>query len=806
MKLARLHAPAALLLVTAALLAFWLLTDTPETHIAGYVATWLWLVALPGWVLARLLLGRCDSVLEELAFGVTLGMSVGTLLWLLLTSLGVNQVFVLWPLPVLVWGVVVHRRNKRAFAPRHALPETPTRRRGLGPTTIWLTAAAAMIILTTAGRRLFAISPLPPGEMRWFQDDYWQLALTAQVQHSIPPDLPQVAGTTFWYHWFANAHIASLASTGIDLNTVMMRLWMPAALLAVLAMSVTVGKQLTGAYWPGALAAVLTAHGAAILPAWFGLSGVEPSNVNSPSQQFSLAIILLAVSMLVTLLTRRRLSPGQWGVLVIALFAVSGAKGSVLPVLICGMLAVTALCLLTLRSHLKAALQGLIATIAVLAVGMPLTSGGSAGVHLQLFSSIKLLTPWQLMLGDSPISLEPVLPGLDRAGAPLLLALLLLSYLVAFGYVWTSIPRWRANPAVWLLLSMGVAGWSAMMLVNQDGQSQIYFFSGAVMGWHLLAGVGAHWAWRRSTTAHGITSSVGAVLFGAAVGASALLATSQLGQLPIDPTVINRTLVVALGVWLALCLIVLLVAWLWRAGRAGVWLGFVAGQIGAAVPVTRLLHDEVAQHDAVRVGYAVVALLGAALLVFRARSGVRRSAVVLAPALALVLAVGLAAEGVRVVRDAAAEPVEVSVSTVTRAESTATLWLRDHSDPSDIVATNLHCAVKKTTPECDARLFWVGAFTQRLVLVEGWGYTAEAHEAHGVNGLPFARQPFHDQELFELNEAAFYDPSPEVMDALRDRGVVWLFADKYAGAFSDDLSEYAELVHENSDVHIYRLN
>ncbi|MGJ3510084.1 hypothetical protein [Enemella sp. A6] len=794
------HATAAALLLAATLLFFWWLNDTPETQIALYAITWLWLVALPGVVLARLLLGRRGSWFTEIMVGITLGMAVSVQLWLLLTWLGVNQAFIAWPVPVLVVSLLP--RFRYAWRRREPAPAGP------GAVAIWLFTAAVIRVLAGVSRLLFSPSDLPPGRLHWFQDDFWQLALTAQLQHAVPPDLPQVAGTPFWYHWFSNAHIASLAGTGLDLNVLMMRLWMPVVLLAALGMVMVIGKQLTGAYWPGALAALCVANAAAILPVWGELPGLHPSAVHSPSQQFALAVTPLAMSMLVMLLQQRRLSPGHWVVLVLALLGNSGAKGSVLPVLICGMLAVVAMCLLTLRSHLKPALLGLGATAAVLAATMPLTSGGSAGVHVQLFSSFRLHTAWVQMHGRTPTSLDPVLPGLDRAGAPLLLGLLLLGYVIAFGYVWISAPRWRANPSAWLMLGIGVAGWAAMMLVNQDGFSQVYFFLGAVVAWHLMAGVGAHWAWHRSCAAHGRTISIGAAIFGYAVGAALLLNLRQLAPQPEQASEINRTIIPSYALWLLACATVLVVAWLWRTGRAGVWLGFVAGQFGAALPLTRVLYAGNTHPDWLRFAHWAIALAGAAVLVYglRRRWPNRRWVQrLLIPALALAGALVVAYDGVQSAHIAAARPTTESPTTVTAAETSATLWLRDNSATSDIVATNLHCAVKKTVPDCDTRLFWVGAFTQRRVLLEGWGYTAEAHQAHGTNDLIFSRQPFHDQELFKLNEAAFYAPTPEVLDALRARKVRWLFADKHAGAFSEELADHAELVYENSDVHIYRL-
>jgi hypothetical protein len=136
----------------------------------------------------------------------------------------------------------------------------------------------------------------------------------------------------------------------------------------------------------------------------------------------------------------------------------------------------------------------------------------------------------------------------------------------------------------------------------------------------------------------------------------------------------------------------------------------------------------------------------------------------------------------------------------------AARWLRDHSDSSDLVATNLHCLTGKVVDgACDARHFWVSAFAERRMLVEGWAYTPLANDygvAHGVSG---SSVPFWDPARLAANDAAFVAPTVESLAALRDSyGVRWLFAD-LGSADAESLDRLADLRHREGAYGVYEL-
>ncbi|MFC0533204.1 hypothetical protein [Phytohabitans kaempferiae] len=130
----------------------------------------------------------------------------------------------------------------------------------------------------------------------------------------------------------------------------------------------------------------------------------------------------------------------------------------------------------------------------------------------------------------------------------------------------------------------------------------------------------------------------------------------------------------------------------------------------------------------------------------------------------------------------------------------AARWVHDHSDPDDVVATNAHCQLPEEPGRCDARSFWLSAYTERSVLVEGWSF------APRMVGLPLGPwEPFWDPALLAANDAAFYEPTPEGLEALRARGVRWLVVDRDVRLESPDLAALAPLRFENARMAVYAL-
>lgn len=120
----------------------------------------------------------------------------------------------------------------------------------------------------------------------------------------------------------------------------------------------------------------------------------------------------------------------------------------------------------------------------------------------------------------------------------------------------------------------------------------------------------------------------------------------------------------------------------------------------------------------------------------------------------------------------------------------AARWLRDNSEPHDVVVTNRHCGVQAWA-RCDARRFNVAAYTERQVLVEGWAYTRSWTMSPPVPDEADAYKPFFDPPTLELNDRFLNKPTPEDHAALWELGVRWLYIDRTA-PFSPMLDRFAD--------------
>ena len=135
----------------------------------------------------------------------------------------------------------------------------------------------------------------------------------------------------------------------------------------------------------------------------------------------------------------------------------------------------------------------------------------------------------------------------------------------------------------------------------------------------------------------------------------------------------------------------------------------------------------------------------------------------------------------------------------------AARWLRGHSGPDDLTATNLHCIPVPSQPAvCDSRHFWVSAFAERRMLVEGWEYTQPAATYPLTTPRRYWSFPFWNQPILDANDAAFATPTPANLQRLRDLGVRWLFAD-VTDADAPRLQRLAALRYQAGDFAVFEL-
>jgi hypothetical protein len=143
---------------------------------------------------------------------------------------------------------------------------------------------------------------------------------------------------------------------------------------------------------------------------------------------------------------------------------------------------------------------------------------------------------------------------------------------------------------------------------------------------------------------------------------------------------------------------------------------------------------------------------------------------------------------------------------VTGAEQRAALWLKAHSAPADVVATNVFCAPQAYHRGCRHVSFWVSALTGRQLLLGSWAYTEKSLSAYAHEDNNYQLGPSPWPERLAASLAAVRSPTPAAISRLQQYGVDWIFADRHATRVSPALGRYARLSYANSAVSVYRLD
>ncbi len=279
-------------------------------------------------------------------------------------------------------------------------------------------------------------------------------------------------------------------------------------------------------------------------------------------------------------------------------------------------------------------------------------------------------------------------------------------------------PAWR-DPAVPLVGGFVLAGLVATFVLNQYAGSQVYFARAAFP----FAVVGTAW---------GLTLLVGSPL---------------------------RRMAVAFGSGLGLAWVVNQLSGTRPAGAVGwestwPWLAVIAGAVLVALILSR---------TGPRLG-----LTGAAALAVVVTLGAGS------------LAVPTALTHPRAGSACPDGPVRTvcGVRQIPDGGELAARFVRDHSRPGDVVATNAHCAPAYDA-SCDTRAFWLSAYSERRVLLEGWSYTPSANALAALGGPGIFDRPFRDPALQYANDVVFTHPARSRLEILRNQyGVRWLVLDR----------------------------
>jgi hypothetical protein len=679
----------------------------------GYVAVG---ITLPGTLVWRALY-RGDTILAaDLAAGTALGYVGEVLAYIPARAIGLPLLVLAWPAGVLVAFIAIPRLR------RHW-----RRRASNRPPVLWswsLAAAfAAVLFYSCKFFRLYGLSW--PYYSAPDTDSTFHLALIGEAKHHMPMATPWVSGEPLYYHWFVYAEMAATSwVTGIEPQVLLLRLSLLPMLAAFVVLVAVLAVKLFGHWWTGIAAVGLTLFVLAPYPYGWSLTDFYTGLGFSPVDDGSALRLTAwtgptqtfgALLFVPVVLLLVDLAATRWALLAVLLVGVMGAKATYLPLLLAGLVAVLGRHLIRRRLNRPVLVAIGITAVLLVVAQIVLFGGRDQGLHPEPLRDVKTsgLIPTGILVDA----------GWERLS--LLTALAIACWIA----IWAGISglvrhRTSISDGVVLMLGLGAAGIGATLLLGQDGDSQRFFFESG-RPYLSLAAVGGLATVLRSR-------SLWPLIVAAAAGLAAVLGIKHLTgtSMPTDYVPPMRHLILLL---------------------IGPYVALAAVAVGAAV----LLALARRRFTALR------GISHALLIAFLAGYGLSGTA----HNFAQVGAHGTWRHAVP------ANPI-VSEGTLE-----AGRWLRNHSDPNDLVATNVHCLPSDDTA-CTNLHFAVAAYTERRMLVEGWGFTATAHQRAAALDMWSGWVPFWRPDVLADNDQAFSSPSPETVGRLRDRyGVRWLFVD-----------------------------
>ncbi|WP_228641986.1 hypothetical protein [Microtetraspora sp. AC03309] len=706
-------------------------------------------VAVPGVLLIRALYKGRRTWAEEIALGLALGYAVEVFTYIAARAIGLPLLVLVWPATTYAIFIAVPRLRRHWRGGRHT-----------GTTPLWFSWALVLLVAYLLGwgaASYFAVTPLDwPGLAAAPPDVAFHLALTGELKHQMPPMVPMVAGEPLSYHWFVYAHFAASSwITGVEPLVLVNRIGVLPMLLALVVLFGMTARRVTRS-WTAALLATAGTVMVAI-PGFFvgqngpfSWGGVPDLAWTSPTQTFGALLFATVVLLLIDLLEHRH-TGSAWILLAIFLLAVMGAKATYLPMLGAGLAAITLVEAVRHRRLHRPALVALGMTAACLLYAQCVLFGGarSAIVIAPLFF---MRTCWQAWRGLSA-AVDP--PTGSLVGVT---SVFLLSLVVMWSGILGLLSRARSltRHSVILMLGIGVIGLGTALMLGHPGRSQLFFMYGAYPYLVILSVYG-------------------------------LLVLVRRARVP------RRA---------AIC-----------AAVAGIAVAYLIPFVcGVTIPLGRGQGDSVLYRPYL-VLVAVSALAGTFLL--RTWGGYRAWALMSVASVAIALQADVQGHVLSVLPRVvggglheAAGSTEFQESQAVQSTLTAPglmaagRWLRSHSDPRDLIATNAHCRPDGQVA-CDERHFWVAALSERRVLVEGWAFTGRNMSQWRPGTFP-EYLPFWDRERLRANDLAFTSPSRDTMERLRDRyGVRWLFVDERDA--SSRIGAFATLRFRSPGCAIYEL-
>jgi len=742
--LRRRFAPAAL--VVAVIVVTWLVSGVTADEIVRFAGYEFAFVALPGAALLWALRGRPWGFLLTVAIGWPLGQTLELLAYGATAATGVRGLFVLYPVVVIGASAPIIWRRRRT------LGTTAHRAGEMTAVLMWMAAAVLSLGLIYLALMFLPAVPLPSSASSVaFNPDYaYFLGLTAEVAHHWPATSPGLSGDPLHYQWFVFIHMAAISQvTNLPISTVALRLDYVPTIVVLGCQLIAVGRALGKSAWTGVIAMAvflilgpldLTTDVGGSTPFFDLVSNHLVASWTFPyGLTFFLALIYLIDGRLRSRTWWTRGDLASWALIALLMVGASGAKATVLPVIIAGLGLYLGFALVIRRTVPIAAVTTLVMCLIIFAATFWVVYGGGVpGTSIQPLASLaRTATVVAANEITSPKLRTVAVPIAYAAGlAGMLLPLVGILY-------FARKKRRRELSAFWLCLCFLAGGLLIANIVHQVGYSELYFQDTGYIAGCIVAGAGFRIAWVDGGKA-----------------------------LPMS----RRAIAIALVLWGALLLAVV------------------------AVTSRAVAHPEALK---IRYIVLAVGTLLFVLIWLYFLSALRRRlsgflALGLIPLLAAA-AIGPPLEVSTTVRNfltgAPVTPVEPDPGTVwglTPGLLSALQWLNTHAPLDAVVAVSNHWV---DPSKLDGRYFYYSAFSERQIFIEG--YDPIRYGISDVRTTPLGADYTHRQIL---NDAVFNHADVAALSVLTQQfGVRFLFIDRIHGTVDPGVLQLGRTVYSDPD-------
>jgi hypothetical protein len=712
---------------------------------------------LPGCLLYMALSPSPGSWLLVLTIGWPCGYALEVGTFMLTAAFDARAAFTFLPPVVATVGgayllLGVARQSRPGLPHRHQV----VRGRSAGPNRLVGAIAISLAVASFAVTH-FPPSPLPPyaRSVSYHPDNVFDISLAAEALHHWPMTRPWVAGEPLHYYPGVFIHAAAIDQvTGVPPSTAFLRL-LPSLMLAIIFIQLwSMGELMGRSQWTGPVAVVLAlaTSGFGLDPYHLDLFQVTPVDLFSASPTFALGAIFLlgllaltqtrflGADMVGRTLTEHRPRSAPLGtkrafmMMALLVLGCGAAKAFAVAVFVggLGLLWVSYAAMSRIVDKKLGCAVLLSISGAAVVYWALLAGGGASTMHLAPLAFVASGDTFPQVratlesLGGSDTSLL----RMPAEAAAFLIASMPLSLL---GVVWMVRRRLLLSPAVVLLLATFVAGVVACILFDAPGAPELYFLYYAYIAVVPVAAAGVVGVWGETSAGAKrmiVKWCLALLATGSMIG---VLVVASAGELLPDRHLVAYAVV-------------------------------GAAIIAVAVRLYRVIAPAVLSR------LRLLEMCGIPLLL---------TCSVLAPTILL-------ASGAwkTVVRDEREIRPATASDGMTADLYRGLLWVRDHTNPCDVLATNATWLY-----------FYYSAFAERRVFLESWGDT--------TSGLTTITQPF--PKRFKLNTEAVMLGRPAALRQLGADGVGYVLVDRSHGNGSREPASTSRLVFANRALMVYRL-